>query len=252
MPIIGSGLKKMGGLGSSVLSYSARVLSVAAPIQYCQLIESAGATITDYSGNAYNGSYVASPSLANIAGAGPTMGNAPLFNGTTQLCNLYSVGAAAAFNGLEGTISVWFKVTGAGMWTDGVAKTFLSMRVDGANILFFQKSATSNTVTLNYNAGGGGKTVTITISDTGWNNYALTWSRSTGASGEVKGYLNGTQQGATLTSIGTWVGQPASTGMCLMATTTGGANICGGYPHHYSLYATPLSAANVLKIGVAA
>lgn len=169
-------------------------------IAYWPLNEASGTVVYDISGNGFNGTYNG-PTLAQSAP--PMGGKAPSWDGNNDICDVSSTDFAAAFNGAEGTISAWFKVSAGAVWSDGVFRRifavnfgtndyFRLMRDQYANNLAFQRdaSATNSYVYITY------------ISSTGWMHVAATWSVS---NDRIRTYVNGKQfDGAT--GLGTFAG----------------------------------------------
>ena len=179
-------------------------------IGYWPLDEAAGAsTVTDYSGQANDGT----PSNVTFGQAGIGDGRtAASFNGTTSYCNIYSAGLNSDFNTAAGTMALWVKVSGAGVWTDNITRRIFRILTDGNNAAQLFKTDT-NVLRFNYDAGGVGELVDYTHTGLNWFHIALTWDVSGG--GEMKAYFNGAQTGSTQTGLGTWVGALTNTTCCI-------------------------------------
>lgn len=108
------------------------------------------------------------------------------------------------FNGNEGAVIAWVKMSGAGDWTDGADRRFFFFQADASNLTSIRKSSTNNTIASNYTAGGVSRSSNYAANSTDWIMVAVTWSLS---ANEVKHYYNCVQQGATATP-GAWVGNP--------------------------------------------
>ena len=176
--------------------------------------------------------------------------NAPYFDGTNDYCNVYSTSLRDAFNGVEGTLMCWAKVSGSGAWTDGVVRRVAYLGVDGPNFLRIHKPTTNNQIVLGYNANNVGVVVTHTLASppTGWMALCLTWSKSAGASGEVKAYRDGVQLESTGTGLGDWAGQLASTLTVVGAGSTGPSNVWSGTLAHCAVFGRALSPAEVARL----
>jgi hypothetical protein len=172
--------------------------------------------------------------------------NAPFFDGVNDFVNIYSAALASAFNGAEGTLMAWAKVSGAGVWTDGTIRRVGFLAADGNNRLYFGKSSAANTVSFGHVAGS---TVVAgsagSMTSTGWLPLALTWSKSSDA---VKFYISGSQSGATLTGVGVWAGTPSATGSIIGAGDLTPANVYSGTIAHVALFTRPLSPAQIASL----
>jgi hypothetical protein len=104
------------------------------------------------------------------------------------------------------------KVANAGVWTDGAYHTSFRLGVDASNYVDLIKSSVNNRIFWRYNGGGVGNERYKDVSPLDYFTMGLTWDKNAGATGEVKAFYDGTQEGATLTNLGTWVGALLSTG----------------------------------------
>lgn len=240
---IGIGIGMAVGRGG-VLPYMAYTSKVKAlsPIAYWPLAEPSGSVASDESGNGRNGAYT-SVTLAQAGiGDGRT---AASFNGTSSTCSIYSASLAGAFNKDEGSIALWMQVSGAGVWNDATDRRAFYLAADASNRLFVQKNATANQLSIQYVAGGTIKAVTASsFSPLTWFHVAVSWSK---AADQVKLYLNGAQSGATQTALGTWAGVLTS-GNARIGSGSGPGNFMSGVLAHAAVWATPLSAAQILTL----
>lgn len=173
-------------------------------IAYWPLWEQSGAVATDLSGNARHGVYTGVTLGQPGIGDGHTC---PLFDGLTDYADLYSAGLAAAFNAEEGTLALWLRASGAGIWPDASQRYLAIVNVDNNNLVCFRKEAGGGLTCLYY-ANSAPSAVTIVTVATDWLHVALTWSKE---NDEVKAYLNGTQSGDPQHGLGVWAGVPTST-----------------------------------------
>lgn len=207
------------------------------------LDEASGATATDATGHGYNGTYV-----------NATLGQTGIGDGKTAISlsgsagvrgvNVYSAGLASAFNGAEGSISMFFKVSNIADWTDGAERNILYLGADGTNFVYLSKKSQSNKIWFGYQAGGTYDTVDAQYYNaTGWVHIAITWSKS---ADQLKAYLNGVQQGATQTTLGTWAGALASI-KCMIGSGQSNADngLWKGSLARVSLYNVALSEAQI-------
>lgn len=161
------------------------------------------------------------------------------------LVNLYSVALNSDFSGAAGSIVIWMKVSGAGIWTDATLRNVIRLLVDGSNFIDIARTATNNTLRYIYVAGGTTEIRDVTTSSTDWMQIALTWSK---ANERVRAYFNGVQQGADLTALGVWAGSLASANCVIGAINTAGTRPWSGYSSHYRLYNRELTADEIIEL----
>lgn len=237
--------------GALVLAYTEKVYSIA-PLNllaYWPQADAAGATVmADESGNNRSGVYKAAgePLLGQLGiGDGRT---AALYDGTNDYGNAFTASLQSAFNSSEGTVAQWVKVSAAGVWTDATTRRTLQFQADANNLIRFGRGTVNNQFVGAYTAGGVTSSVVVTTAGpTGWVHWALTWSKSADA---MKLYMNGVQQGATQTGLGTWAGNLAATTTCLGANGTAGANPWSGFIAHAAIWNSALSAAQIAQLAV--
>lgn len=226
-------------------SYSDKVNDTYNPFVYWRLSETSGTTADNYEGTAArDGAYLNTPTL-DQTGIGDGLG-APLFvPASNEHVNVDSASFRSAFDGAEGSLVGWFKVSGSGVWTDATLGKMVRFE-NGSNYVQLIKSDDNNKITL-FRQGGGTNSVRhhTPFSPTGWFHLALTWSESAGASGEVKAYVDGSQSGATLTSIGTWGATPTENRIAAHSATT---QIFDGYAAHVAVFTSVLSSGDVSDI----
>lgn len=189
-------------------SYAAKVLATQPSnlIGYWPMWESGGAQAVDYSSQDNHGAYTAVTLGQTGIGDGRTC---PLFDGATSYMQFHSAGFSADFNGDEGTVLLWFAPLNIGVWTDATNRYFIEIFIDGNNEVRMWRPNDNNRIRWSYEAGGVAKDVWIsTMNDVNLHAMALTWSISSGGTGEMKAYLDGIQQGATQVNLGAWAGGP--------------------------------------------
>ena len=204
-------------------------------------------------------SYDKSPEGNNGAYTGVTLGQtgigdgrtAASLDGSTSFNNIYSAGLAADFNGAEGTLAIWAKVSGAGVWTDATADTAAKLQADAANYIHIRSEGNGD-MTLRRIAGGTVKAITVAMTTADWFHAALTWSVSAGANGQIAAYLNGVQTGLTLTNIGTFSGALGATTTNLGADTTVPVRPYNGTLAHALLYRRALPAFEIARLALVA
>lgn len=187
-------------------TYLQKVLATS-PLEVWTLGEASGTTALAQVSAARNGAY--SNVTLGQTGIGDGGTSALFVPASAPRCNIYSASLAAALNAAEGGMMIWAAVSS---WTDGLAHYIAILAADGNNEISLFKSATNNRVDAYYDAGSTVKRVSITgLSSTGFLNFGMSWSKSSGASGELKGYLGGAQFGTTQTNLGAWSGTLAPT-----------------------------------------
>ena len=227
-------------------SYIDKVLSYS-PIAYWPCAETSGTNADNAEGTAArDGTY---NNVSLNATTGPDGNPAPQWDGSSDWLDIYSVSFDTALDGQEGAVIAWAKVTNIGVWSDGASRDFFTLRVDGSNQIRVNKDSTANTFIYRYSAGGVVRSVTkSSFSDTGWFHIGMTWSKSAaGGSGELKAYLAGAQEGATLT-IGTFSGSLDSARTNIGANSTVPAVVWNGYLSHMAVFTSALSGATMLDL----
>ena len=229
---------------ASDMAYTNKVIALS-PIAYWPLAEASGTTIVDESGNGRNGAYTSVTLGQTGIGDGRT---AASFNGTASFGNVFSASLAAALNNQEGSLALWIRASGAGVWTDGAQRRCVRLAVDANNSLVIFKATTNNQLSWTYQAGGTSSTRSKAgVSSTAWLHVALTWSKSGDA---VKAYFNGVQEGATLTGLGVWLGLLASSTTLIGATSQTPGGVWSGTLAHVAVWANVLSAAQIATLAV--
>lgn len=239
--------------GSRVLQYRQRGAFSPADlpglIGYWKMDEPSGSVSIDSSPEGNNGAYTGVTLGQPGVGQGYAVGTCPLFDGVGDFNNIYSAGLAADFDGAEGTLALWAKVSAAGVWTDGVARHLAIFAVDGSNRLRIQRTATDNTLLWEYLAGGTAEQRTSAVLGgvTDFFHIGLTWSKSGDV---VRAYASGAQVGADMTGLGTWAGVPAAGGAVLGAFNLTPNFPWSGFLAHAALYNRALTAAEMAQLAV--
>lgn len=226
----------------ATFDYTAKVKALS-PLAYWVMGEASGSVALDSSGNARVGAYTGVTLGATGIGDGRT---AASLDGATSFNNVYSASLAAAFSGQEGTFSAWAKVSGSGVWTDGLTRRVIYFLVDSSNRVGILKPVGSNEIDCLYVAGGtalgAGKT---SFSPTGWFHVGLTWSK---VADQMIFYVNGTAITPVSTGLGTFAGALSTTQTIVGALSTPAAQVWSGFLAHVAVWATPLSAAQILTL----
>lgn len=219
-------------------------------LAYWIMGEASGTTALDSSGNGRMGAYT-----------GVTLGNAGIgdgrtsagFDGATSFNNIFSASLAAAFNGSEGTVTSWARVSGSAVWTSGVAHRIVVFQVDANNQVQLRRGSTNNTLQWVYNAGGTTESVTLgSLSTLNWMFLAWTWSAS---ADQCKAYYKDdvtpfAQVGVTQTGLGIWAGTPAATTTQIGSLNTTPAQVWNGTLAHAAVWNTPLTSAQIATLAV--
>lgn len=171
---------------------------------------------------------------------------APTFDGANDYVNVYSAGLAGAFNGAEGTMMLWVKVSAAGIWSDGNTHQLFDCAVDADNRVCIGKSSSVNKIFFTYAAGGTVEGPTASVSSLDWINVCWTWSKTGNL---CIPYINGVA-GSTATDLGTWSGSLAST-LCTIGIrdTASPLYYWNGKTAHCALWNTVLTPTQVAYLG---
>lgn len=160
-----------------------------------------GSTMRDFSKQGNNGTHT------GVTVGEPGIGDALTslyYDGALDCSNMYSPGLAADFNGAEGTVAGWAKVSGPGVWTDGNYRTPVWIKVDSQNRLGMMKDNANNNFSCYYAAGGVSQSQTWTVTTTDWFHVAMMWSKI----GDAIRYCLNAVPGTPDNTLGTWVGAP--------------------------------------------
>ena len=177
------------------------------PIAYWPLYETAGTVAHCLVNPAQNGTY-----NSDVAtwppGTGIGDGNsAPYFSGN-DVVDVLTAAFIAAWNGAEGTVMIWAKVANAGVWSDGNRRdAFYAVdTTDSLDWVSLRRHTVNNQVAYQLRSNGVFKTIYDGSGLMPWFHMTITWSESTGPTGEMKAYMQGAQTGATLVNLGAWAG----------------------------------------------
>lgn len=229
------------------VQYHERVLATN-PIAYWPLNEKVGTVAYDWvtarNLGAQNGVHAGVTLWQNGIGDGRVC---PLYNGANGYTNVQTATFVTNFDGREGSIMFWARVSSAGVWTDGTRRDAYYSIVDAGNYIILRRSAANGQLDWLYRAGATTESVALGGQSTiEWFQMGLTWSLSAGVDGEVKAYFNGAQTGATQTSLGAWVGAIVSA--TIGATNTTPANPWSGTLAHFAVWNRPISADEIQQL----
>ena len=228
------------GAPSDTITYAQGVLAIANLLAYWKLDETSGTSAADASGNGYTGTY-SGATLNNTAGPGGSMGNAPSFDGVNDRVTLPTL---TGFSPSEGTLSIWCKVSGSGVWTDATNRAAMWAGVNSNNRYSVLKPTTNNTFRFVEVAGASSNTYNHTLSSTAWFHIAYSWK----STGNVIAYVDGSQVDSRAYT-GTWSGT-------VYTGEIGAQNFSSiwwsGWLAHVAIYTRQLSASEITILATAA
>lgn len=234
--LLGQYLLRRGGTG--VPAYQSAVQGLGNLIAYYPLNENAGTTIVCPNNSGLNGTYNGGVALANLAGPGASMGNAPLFDGTTGFGQLPAVALNSVFDPTKGTISIWINTNGSWPTTE----YFYSIGVDTNNFVVGGKE-TASTVIIYDKKGGSISSITVSLAVTaGWHNIIETWDQAGNA---LKLYIDGGAP-SSHTLAGAWTGS-LTNALCTLARLNGGT-YWKGWLAGFSLFSDVKSGAAITTL----
>ncbi len=180
---------------------------------------------------------------------GPDGQPAGQWDGANDYCDVYSTSINTPFDEAEGTLMIWAKVSGSGVWTDSTARRAIAFAADGSNQVYIARHTVNNQLRMTYEAAGTAENLIANAAnaDTDWHCYLITWSV---AADEVKGYEDGTQFSTTRATLGTWSGALATTLCNVGASSTVPASVWDGYLAHAALWNTPLTATQISNLAL--
>lgn len=224
------------------MTYAQNVLNVknANLLSYWPLWETSGTNADNFEGTAArDGTYAGVTLDSSTFTNGDPVG---LWDGVNDRCEIYTASLSSAWDGLEGSISLWIKVANSGVWTDGNTRIALILLSDARNSVDIRDSGTNNQIDFNYKAANVSKAINKTgVSSTGWIHVGMSWSDS---ADEMKAYYNGVQVGSTVTGIGTWETPSLTDDRCYVGAQLFNLNLFSGYLCHAALYNTALPASD--------
>lgn len=209
-------------------------------------LNDASGTFLDASGNGYTGTGGGATGVTRGV-YGPVWTNrAVSFPGSAAYIDWYSAGLAGAFDGAEGTLVAWMKVSAAGVWADGTYRVIANLYTDANNFVTIARSDTANLILVNHKAGGTDRnTYPAFNASTNWVMIGLTWSV---AGGWMYAYINGARARASLGAPGTWSGALNSNATILGAINVGAGSGWSGSMAHVMLLDRPATDAEMLAL----
>lgn len=204
-------------------SYADDLVAYSGSVALWPFNETTGSAADNYEGTAARDGTYSNVTLDNVAGPVGAERAGLWVPASSSYADIYSSDLNTNWTPDEITILVWFKVRAAAVWTDSTVRQFLTLRADGSNQFYFQKTGGANTISIRSSGGGTHHTRSIgSVSDTGWICFALTRSIS---NDRVRVFMDGSKQGADMTGLSAWAGNLANTN-----TVAGASNTSGGSP----------------------
>lgn len=218
-------------------------------LSFLRLNETSGTNAVDSSGNSRNGTYRDGLDLANTALPTYFGGDyAPLWNATGQdVVNWYTASLSSAFKSETGSISLMAKILDSSIWVDGSTHNLVQFRYDANNYVYMAKMPTNNQLRFNHISPTGSKFLAPNVGGSlDWMHLVITWDINAGASGELKGYLNGLQVGSTVTGIGAWTVNGLDTNYTVIGSVTNtGSNMWKGWLGEAMVFDRALTASEI-------
>ncbi len=187
-------------------------------------LNDAGATMSDSSGNSFDGTYTS----VTVQGAtGPDGNLTAVWDGINDVGAYYSAPLAAVFNGAEFTCVAWMQVANAGVWTDAAIRAVYSGASNASNEILLTKTATNNQFSWLREGGGIPENVVDATfaGSTAWHQVAITVSEG----GDVmRAFLDGAQTDIDQINLGVYVGALNSIRASIGASNTVPAQVWAG------------------------
>jgi hypothetical protein len=244
--IKGAGIVPVSMMGAVHWTYARKVLAYD-PIAYWIQGEAAGAvsfdevTDPDHLGINQSGAYTGVTLRQPGIGDGNTC---PLFDGANDINNVFSASLAAAFSGNVGSMMIWARVSGVGVWADGVERRFVQFQRDGNNFIIFRKNVGLNTLQFLYRGSGAAtQDQGVITNTTDWFHIAMTWNQ---VANQVIYYFGGAQQGGIDPCAG-WADAAVSASIGAVA---GPALVWDGTLAHPAVWDYVLSPAAIADLAV--
>lgn len=243
-PLFGRPLNRQFGFNDLPITYTERLLQSVGLVALYPLSERTGTTATELKA-ANNGAYTGTVTLAQQPlGDGNLY---PSFGGGRVTLAAPLAALSTLFNGNEGTINVWCRVLNVGVWTDATSRSVCEFGADINNRILLNKTALNNTLQWFTIFGGTTKNPSAVVTPfTTWFTMSVTWSKS---ADQLKAYLNGVQQGATVNGLGTFAGAlNASWTAIADFNSSAASNPWSGSLAYCALWNRALSAAEILGL----
>lgn len=227
--------------------YAGKVLTTESGnlIGYWIMDEASGAIAIDSSPEGNDGAYTGVTLGQPGIGDGRTC---PLFDGANDFNNIYSAAFNADFDGDELTLAGWLRVNNVGVWTDGVQRYGIHLRNNAANRSYLAKSSVNNSWIWVHAGGGVNNNASVAgQTSTDWMHLALT---VTDTGDEIRFYIDGSQIGATVNGVGTFVGNLNATLTAVGAVDIVPNNVWDGLLAHWTVWTTVLTPTQIANLAV--
>lgn len=237
--------KFMATMGSAQ-AYGDKVLGIetANLIAYWPMWETSGGVADNYEGTAArDGAYT-----GVTLGQNQSPFTCPLFDGANDYNDVYTVSFRDAFNGATGTVALWLKVSGSGVWTDSSRRYGFRILADADNYVQFSKdNSPDDTIEWVYRAGALSELFPKNgMTTTDWFHIALTWDKP--GTNKAIAYYNGAVEGSEHTIDGVWAGTPIAANTIIGAGANTPSNVWDGWLAHAAVWTTALSAGDILSL----
>lgn len=184
-------------------AYLDMVLNIPDLLAFWLLSEASGTTAEDSTANGYDGAYHTSGVTYGVTG--PGSGNKGITLASPGRVNCYSAGLAGDFTPNTLTICGWVKIGGT-EWADSTLRVAAHFGENNTtDYLHIRKSTTLDQVQAVHEGGGtvSAASYTFPSQEIDWFHLGATVSA---ANDRLRLYVDGTQQGADVNSLGTYVG----------------------------------------------
>ena len=209
-----------------VLTYITKVLAIEAAnlIAAWPGDDASGSQCTELI-NGWHGTYTGVTLNASTGPDGQPVG---LYDGINDGTEVYTTSFRDAFDGNLGSVVTWAKVSGVGVWSDGVNRAALQIRAHfNDQIKFARQGVVANRLVLEGRWGAAHCARSMDgMSETGWMCLGATWD-TVGA--EVKFYYQGVQEGATITTPNTWTNALVDNWSCVGCRSVAPAESWSGW-----------------------
>ena len=231
-------------------AYAERILATESAdlLAYWPLWEASGSVADNLEGTAardgaYTGVTLGEPGIGDGA-------TCPWWDGANDYLDVYSVSLSDNFDGNEGTVLWWMKVSDAGVWSDGVTRKLwlLSCGADtNDDWALCQKITAAGTLRFYYSPGTGSNLIEKTgMSDTGWIPCAMTWTHA--GSDLYKAYMYGEALPTTHSGLNNWT-QSLVDGRCVIgARLPTPDQVWDGWLAHFAIWSKALSDAQIVAL----
>lgn len=216
------------------------------PIAYWPLNEASGTTAVCQVNSNQNGTYGRDVSTMGTEPGPVGDYTAPTFTDTaSDYVDIDTATLVSNFDGDEGALSAWAKVSGAAEWTDGDKDIVLYLNKGTANIIECAEIA-DRKMHLFMRANNVSKSsVKQQFDSTDWFHMAIVWSRS---GDYLRTYINGLLLYQNVfSSLGAWSGADFDNALIGAGNKTGGS-VWSGAIAHVALWSSPITHAQVAAL----